>query len=206
MRGQVLPLMGSDRLNRMRYLGGLLTIDRLDGLVRKAGAPKECPDIYYLLTKHNGGKDPTASDPASRWKKLFRSFVNVTCDCIGGMAWCGGWDRYQPVRFSHIYGGWINTDSMIMDATGPAKCFKVIHRPEPGCYVVFNSQNSLHGKGHIGGIIEIPEEYEPHNRSWWKKLTVVDVAHRTPHPANAVTTGLTWYNHNSLFIVPIMRP
>lgn len=211
MRGQVLPLMGSDRLNRMKYLGKLIEINQLDKFVTKfldsgAPAPAMCPDIYYLLKDYNGGKNPTASDPATRWKKPFSNFLNITCDCIGGMAWCGGFDRYQPIRFSHIYDGWINTDSMRQDAAGPAKCFRRLDKPEPGCFVVYDSAAVSYKIGHIGGVIEVPGSYDPKERDWWKALKVVDVASRTPHPANAVGTGLTWYNKDAWFIVPTMQP
>lgn len=209
MRGIVLPLTQQQRLNRMLYLAKKLTIWELDEFVRVSpGTPSLCPDIYYLLKKHNGGKDPTAPDPADRWSKPGSDFVNRTCDCIGGMAWAGGWDRYQPKRFEHLYGGWINTDSMRMDAAGPRRCFVRLRKPELGCYVVFGSdpKKLVHGVpvGHIGGIIDIPDEWDERDRDCWKRLKVIDVASRTPRPANRVTTGLTWWAKDSYFVRSVM--
>src|SRR5688572_8758056 len=127
-RGLVIDLTQSQILNRMRYLAGEIPLEELDDYIDKGtsrlrklggyeeaspGTPTYCPDIFYLLKDYNGGKDPTAPDCATRWSKPGASFVNRTSDCIGGMAWAGGFDRYQPERFSHIYDGWINTDSMI---------------------------------------------------------------------------------------------
>lgn len=207
-RGVVLGLMGSQRLARMLYLGGKAGIDLLDDKVRKDGAPMKCPDIYYLLKNFNGGKDPTAPDPADHWVKPGYDFVNRTCDCIGGMAWAGGWDRYQPVRFSHIYKGWINTDSMCMDAAGPAKCFKRIPQPEEGCYVVYRSDPE--GKthripiGHIGGVVKVPEKFDAKSKDSWKELQVVDVASRGKNPANTIHNGWPWYGKDAWFIVPVM--
>lgn len=207
-RGLVVPLIGSERLIRMLYLAGKVGIDALDGFVRKDNAPMKCPDIFYLLKRYNGGKDPTAPDPADRWSTPGSSFVNRTCDCIGGMAWAGGWDRYQPDRFSHIYDGWINTDSMRMDAGNRAKCFKRISSPEEGCYVVYGSdpQKKTHRVpvGHIGGVVKLPSGLDLKDKNWWKELQVVDIASRSPKPANRLTTGLGWHGKDPWFIVPTM--
>lgn len=210
IRGQVVPLMGSERLNRMLYLAKQIGLSALDAFIRKDAAPEICPDIYYLLREHNGGKDPTAPDPADRWMRPGKTFVNRTCDCIGGMAWCGGFDRYQPDRFQHIYEGWINTDSMRMDARGKEKCFVKLDQPEVGCYVVYESDkhHRVHGHetGHIGGVIGVPNGFDPKDRNWWKSLKVVDVAKRDPNPANKITTGLGWYATDAYFVIPTMQP
>ncbi len=225
-RGTVLPLTALERRNRMLYLAGELTLSKLTH-VRKDPAnlialggyatddgeivtPTRCPTFYYLLKDHNGGKDPTAPDPATRWRKPKtvenpKPNLNRTSDCIGGMSWCGGFDRYQPARFNHLYGGWINTDSMSMDAVGKAKCFRKLDRPELGCFVVFRSGAGGHKVGHIGGIVSLPAEYAPEHREWWMELGVVDVAARVGR-ANKRGNGLTWFKKNALFIVPTMVP
>jgi hypothetical protein len=210
-RGVVLPLTQQQRVQRMLYLAGLCEVQALDPHVRWTGAPKQkCPDIFYLLRDHNGGKDPTAADPADRWSKEGSTFTNRTADCIGGAAWCGGFDRYQPVRFAHRYSGWINTDSMRMDANVEMKCFIRLSIPEPGCFVVYASdpQGKTHGKpvGHIGCVIATPAEWDEKSRESWADLEVVDVASRSPRPANQLTTGLGWYGKNAWFVRSVMKP
>ncbi len=222
----VLGLTAKQRLDRMLYLVGACTLEKLTHVnqnhenLRVLGGyftaggelitPVKCPTFYYLLKDFNGGMDPTAPDPATRWRKPRTHekpdpILNRTSDCIGGMAWCGGFDRYQPKRFDHIYGGWINTDSMTQDAGGPAQCFKRLERPEPGCFVVFKSGAGGHKVGHIGGVVSVPAEYAPETREWWMELGVVDVAARIGR-ANARGNGLTWYRKDAWFIVPTMTP
>ena len=228
-RGLVLGLTAVQRRVRMLYLAGEAPLGVVAGTI--AGPPRAaelCPDIFYLLKEHNGGKDPTATDPADRWstpaelqrvrldeedrrtlglqaKPIRPAFVNRTADCIGGAAWCGGWDRLQPVRFAHIYNGWINTDSMRLDAGGPAKCFARLKRPEPGCYVVFASGVGGHTVGHIGGVVDVPAEWDPLERDCWDHLGGVDVAARIGR-ANKRTTGRTWFGKDAWFVVPTMTP
>jgi hypothetical protein len=203
-RGYLVPLTAAQRLARAQYLVAQLTIDKLDPGIRKDGAPSICPDGYYLLEEHNGGKDPTAPDPFDRWSKPGETFVNRTADCIGGAAWIGGFDRYQPVRFSHLYSGWINTNSMIQDAAGPAKCFRSLPFPEPGCFVVCASGSPGHTVGHIGTIVSVPANWSASSKDAWKALGVVDVASRSPNKANAMTTGAGWFGTGALFVVSKM--
>jgi hypothetical protein len=205
-RGYLVPLTAAQRLARARYLAQQIAISEIDSYIRKDGAPTMCPDGYYLLSDYNGGKDPTAPDPFDRWSKPGSTFVNRTADCIGGAAWIGGFDRYQPKRFAHIYSGWINTDSMIQDARGPAKCFRALATPEPGCFVVCASGSPGHSIGHIGTVIAVPASWNEAQKSSWEALSVVDVASRTPDKANQMTTGRGWFGANALFIVSIMVP
>lgn len=204
-RGVVLGLSLAEVAQRARYLAGEVQIGALDSHVRRSGAPSDCPVGYYLLKEHNGGKDPTAPDPFDRWTKQGGSTVNRTADCIGGAAWCGGFDRYQPERFKHIYSGWINTDSMRLDAGGPAKCFERLARPEPGCFVVFASGAGGHRVGHIGTVVDVPAEWDGSELECWKLLGVVDVAARQGR-ANRRTTGATWAGKSSWFIRSTMQP
>lgn len=209
-RGLVVPLSQAQVLARARYLAGLpgATLETLDEHVRKDGAPSECPTIYYRLKGFNGGKDPTAPDPATRWSERDEHGVvhpRITSDCIGGASWCGGWDRFQPGRFPHLYDGWINTDSMRMDARGPMRCFIRLARPEPGCYVVFASGAGGHAVGHIGTVIDVPLEWDESERDCWRRLGVVDVAARSGR-ANKLTTGLAWFDHDAWFIRSTMKP
>ncbi len=219
-RGLVLPLTLAQVALRARYLGGQIAANQLDSYVRRP-QPK-CPDGYYLLKSSNGGKDPTAPDPFDRWTKpdepvvdihgnltggvIHHDFVNRTADCVGGAAWCGGFDRYQPKRFAHLYDGWINTNSMIEDARGLAKCFVELDRPEPGCFVVCASGSRGHAVGHIGTVITTPPEWDTRVLDCWRHVLIVDVASRSPHPANAVSSAAGWFGTGGGFFRSIMTP
>ncbi len=227
-RGLVLPSTAQQRVTRMRWLAGEATFNELDTEIEARYDPNKrdipgyyniteatrCCSGYYLLKDHNGGKDPTAIDPFDRWSNdappLYARpdftvpFLNRTADCIGGMVWCGMFDRYQPKRFSHLYDGWINTDSMLMDARGPKKCFRLLDRPEPGCFVVFASGDGGHSIGHIGGITDVPAEWDRTKVECWQALGVVDMAARTPKPGNARGNPLVWYHAQGSFVVSTM--
>lgn len=207
-RGLVLPLTTQQRIERALWLAQLAETSSLDPWARRTGAPPKCPDGYYLLKDHNGGKDPTAADPFDRWSKDGSTFVNRTADCIGAAAWIGGWDRYQPRRMpaSVGYEGWYNTDSIRIDARGPAQCFRKLDAPELGCYVVCASGSPGHKVGHIGTVVGVPEGFDRREREAWDALDVVDVAARTPRKANALTTGRGWFGTDAWFIVPTMKP
>lgn len=180
-RGTVIALTPEQRVQRALYL-----------------ASPECPTIYYRLEYPNGGTDPKAKDPAVRWSRPGSTFVNVTCDCMGGAAWIGGFDRFQPTRFKHIYGGYINCDSMRFDAAGPAKCFERLDKPEPGCMVVFGSvdydgDGQRDRVGHVGTVVSVPADWNPKKADSWKAMRVVDVSASRKGRANAATSGLGWY-------------
>jgi hypothetical protein len=200
-RGVVLPLTDEQRLARMRYLGGETDGQSLDRWL--SSTPLNCPDLYYMLRNHNGGKSPTAPDPADHWTDGGQT--NRTVDCIGGMAWCGGWDRYQPVRFSHIYDGWINTDSMIQDARGPRKCFLPVDA-QLGAYVVCQSGSPGHKIGHIGGIVELPENFDVKKREDWIATKIVDCSYQGINRCNNVRNMGGWFGTGALFVVPNMVP
>lgn len=211
-RGEVLPLTADERAQRMLYLAGLADITTLDPYVRKDGAPLRCPDLYYRLRDYNGGKDPRAPDPATRWSKPGSTFVNRTSDCMGGAAWEGGFDRYQPDRFP-LYGGWINTDSMRMECRrvigpkSPRRCFERSPVPVRGGFVVYESGAAGREVGHIGGTpMGAPTGWNERDRASWDALKVVDIAARTPRPANQMTTGRTWWGTDAWFVVPVMQP
>lgn len=212
-RGLALPLTDAQRAQRMLYLAKLADITTLDPFVRVVGAPLRCPDIYYLLKDHNGGKDPAAPDPADRWHKPGKTFENRTSDCIGGMSWAGGWDRFQPDRFAHIYCGWINTDSMRMECRrvvgpkSPRRRFERVPAPVRGGYVVYESGAAGRAVGHIGGTpMGAPPGWNKNDRASWDALEVVDVAARSPRPANQLTNGRAWWQTDAYFVVPLMTP
>ncbi len=189
-RGTVLGLSLAQVAERARYLAG----------------PK-CVTGYYLLKDHNGGKDPTAADPFDRWRKPGSKQVNITSDCIGGAAWCGGFDRYQPERFAHLYKGWCNTDSILLDARGPAKCFEEIDRPTPGCFVVCRSGSPGHKVGHIGTVVSVPAEWDATKRECWEAIGVVDVASTgAGKRANTLRTARGWFGTGARFVVSRLKP
>ncbi len=227
-RGVVLPLSQDQILQRMRYLVGEAPLSSLDKYINKdpnqilqlkgyyahQSSPIPdfmCPNGYYLLKDYNGGVDPTTPDPFTRWKKPRQAFTNVTCDCIGGMAWCGGWDRLQLVRFSHLYGGYINTDSIFLDVEfkGGPRCFKKLKSPRPGCFLVAKTGSRGHEKcGHIGGVLDYDGvEFDAKERDCWKRMRVANVAATGQGMrANVATTGLGWWNADAIFVESIMVP
>ncbi len=210
-RGLVVPLTSQQVVNRWLYLAQELDASHLDEHVLRDGIPERCPDLYYLLHEHNGGKDPTAHDPADRWSKTIGGFVNRTVDCSGGDAWANGHDRYQPERFSYHYDGWINTDSMMDDAQGRVpthgkpRCFRLLDRPEPGASIVCRSGSPGHKIGHVGGVVSVPLEWDPGELECWIALGVVNVAAYSG-AANRRTTGRGWFGAGAVFVRSIMVP
>lgn len=219
-RGIVLPLTADDRRQRMLYLSGDAPLKALDRFARKDPAELErltgyesnsvddrCPEIFYLLHEHNGGKDPAAPDPADRWVKDGGTFTNRTCDCIGGMAWAGGWDRYQQERLGLPgWDGWINTDSMIEEARGPARCFIETDRPELGSYIVIASGSPGYAVGHIRGIVGVPAEWDPKAPECWGGIEIVEVAafNGRANRRSHLTAGVA--HARPVFVRPIMTP
>jgi hypothetical protein len=221
-RGLVIPLTPEQVVTRALYLAGERTIHDLDEhVLLRTDTPEYCPVIFYRLNgKHdglpayNGGKDPRATDPADRWTKPGKTFVNVTCDCMGGAAWCAGFDRYQPKRMpaSIGYGGWYNTDSMLLDARGPARCFIELAKPEPGTMITCASGTPGHEVGHVGTVVGYRlAEWDPTSRECWEAIEVVDIAARRdrrgmPARANMRTTGRGWFGTGAGFLRSVMMP
>jgi hypothetical protein len=206
MRGLVVSLSPAETVTRALYLAGERTIVDLDEHVLiRTDTPERCPTIYYRLKGFNGGRDPRATDPATRWIEDGGKQVNVTADCVGGASWCGGWDRFQPERFEHIYEGWINTDSMMMDATKPRRCFEPSPVPRPGWMVVCGSGSRGHKVGHVGTIVSVPAEWDETKRECWDAIGVVDIAGRDGR-ANMRTTGRGWFGTDAMFLRSAMRP
>lgn len=194
-RGVVLPATLDDVADRALQLGSPAFVDG-----------------YYLLSEHNGGKDPAAADPFDRWSKPGSTFVNRTSDCIGGSSWCGKFDRFQPVRFAHLFGGWINTDSMIEDATGPAKCFVALKAPVRGCFVVAKTGAPGFAKcGHIITAHTICDgTFDIDDRTCWERTLGCDVAARGAGVRANTTHDVTWWyegRHAGVYFVQsIMQP
>lgn len=156
----------------------------------------KCPNIYYRLQDNNGGKNPRAADPGTRWGRS-----NLTSDCMGGYAWGSGFDRYQPKRFTYQYGGWINTNSMYNDAVGKQECFEALERPEPGCGLVFKTQGDI--MGHVAGVIEVPAEWQADRVECWEALILADIAGKRPLGANRIRPngGRAWFGKDHVAFV-----
>jgi len=153
---------------------GLTHVETLERV--KLGTAIGGPVIQYShLPGQSGGFDPRNPDCGSHWELKGRTVV--TSDCVGWYCWVRGVDRFQPVRFAHLYGGWQNTDSIIQDATGPQRCWRRLERPVKGCAVVYPS--TFLGKvrlrmGHIACVTDVPAEFAPETTEWWKAVRVVD--------------------------------
>jgi hypothetical protein len=214
-RGVVLGLTLEQIAARARYLGGQAGAEVLDPHVRSPAA--KCPQGFYLLTEHNGGKDPTAPDPFDRWPHGVgadgKPFTAITGDCVGGASWCGGFDRYQPVRFP-LYDGWINTNSMLEDAFGARRCFEPCD-PQPGAFLVApTGAPGFEHCGHITTAWKVPADFRYDDIESWRELLTTHVAALTPSPANAVTSAAMWFRarqtetargaHRAAFVRSIM--
>jgi hypothetical protein len=210
-RGLVVPLSPAQVVARALYLAGKVDSSAIDEHVR--GAATWCPDLYYLLKDYNGGHDPTAPDPATRWRKPGSIFENRTVDCSGGNAWMHGFDRFQPRfplfrdRVGGRDGGWINCDSKWLDAAGDASCFESVGRPEPGTMIVCRSGTPGHKIGHEGTVVAYRgAEWDPAVRECWLMIDVVDCAARGTSRSNKMTSGSGWFGTDALFIRSTMSP
>lgn len=143
-----------------------------------AGAPRDAPRSpirYRLAAGHNGGADPLAEHPAS-WS--FGDRV-PTCDCTGLVCWALGFDRLQPHAFPH-YGGYINTDSALIDAGSSRSFFEPRDGiPVVGDVVIYGGQ-TRDGKrvkvGHWGIVVLAHRDFEPGNptRRNFELIRIVD--------------------------------
>jgi hypothetical protein len=216
-RGLVVPLTDQQRVKRALYLAGELPITALDVFVRKENAPEVCPVLFYRLDYPNGGEDPTAPDPAARWSKPKTTFVNRTLDCQAAKAWIQGYDRYQPIRAVHVWGGRLNCDSELIEAEHHGKCFEILDAPIPGCFVNYGSVDYDHDGdrdrvGHTETVIEVPPVWDPENPDCWRALQTVG-ARGVSGRTNQRYNGLAFFGNdkhgvpkNARFLRSIMRP
>lgn len=92
-----------------------------------------------------GGRHPDAASPLD---------AAGECDCSGFASWCIGRDRKEP----QIVGGWISTDSIVRDATGPRVLFQAVAPIDaaPGDLVVYPGRY-VDGRrvaiGHVGVVV-----------------------------------------------------
>lgn len=166
-------------------------VERARLLAGPAGAA-----IRYRLKDHQGGRDPHAADCASHWRSPIIGMPYATSDCAGFVAWALGFDRYQPGEFS-AFGGWINTDSAIIDARTVNQWFEIVSLPIPGDAIVYPSIDLDHDGdrdrvGHIGIITAVMPSWQPES---WGALRVVHCSmgnDRRFGRAIKETTALPW--------------
>jgi hypothetical protein len=152
VNGSIFPLTLDQRVARLNELAA----EQLNA---------RFPALYSLARGETGGRDPSAAHPFA----LRESDRRYTADCTGVACWGQGIDRYQLKRFP-LYAGWINTDSMLMDAVGeyavtgggmrePVQAMfrPVTTTPKPGHLVVFPAtyDRGVKTRGSIGHVVTI---------------------------------------------------
>jgi hypothetical protein len=166
--------------------------------VERAKRIAALPKSVYVLGA--GGRSPEAPTPfTSRDGKL-------GADCIGFAMWAWGVDRYQPKTFP-FYHGWINTDSMLLDALGPQTTFEVIQPRNvfAGCAAVYPSlwkNGKMVRMGHIGLVTHVP--YPKILDQWYKDVTVIDCAaalvRRVKGRAVGYRSAVIWNKPDARFV------
>lgn len=145
----------------------------------------------YLLGA--GGRSPSASVPWTT--KRILGFKRTGSDCIGFVLWCLGLDRFQPTF--PFYGGWINTDSAIMDARHAGVFFRLVKAADVavGDLIVFPSINidddaARERIGHVAIVVEVMPGYVPGRLD---RLRVIHCASRPRgKPAVRESDASTW--------------
>lgn len=173
-------------------------VDRAVSLLGKSFAPVgegDCKPLDYKLGR--GGKDPSNEHPG-HWSADRQRW---TCDCMGFVAWCLGFDRYQRTSFEKngngktIYGGWINTDSMLLASrVAEPTWFATTTQPAPGDVVVYGARWRGGRRiriGHTGLVVSVPP-----TQVWdWNDLGVIHCsssAARKTGSAITETDGESW--------------
>jgi hypothetical protein len=140
-------------------------------------AVREHRHVVYKLGE--GGRDPWATNCSTPWESRLRhggtfSLVSVPAsDCVGFALWCLGVDRYQPETFP-LWGGWMNTDSMIADARGGRTWWEEIPRwkAQVGDLVVYGAKYLGLSKGHVGVVVGVTPYAGQQAKVWTDRLTV----------------------------------
>jgi hypothetical protein len=173
--------------------------------VQRARLMTQLPTRYVLGA---GGRDPKADTPLTKRDGVLGS------DCIGLTCWALGHDRYQPGSFD-FYSGWINTDSMMMDARRDCTWYAPTAMPVPGDVVVFPSiiaDGVRQRIGHIGLIVEVPDDLPPDvwsepaasRRAWLQRIKVIDCASSAArrnrgHAVAETTAAASWDKPDAMF-------
>lgn len=119
-----------------------------------------------------GGRDPGARGPEGVCGS------RVGCDGPGFVAWCLGYDRYQP----GFAGGrdWVEPDAMILEAESTARWFQPLATPEVGALIVYPSielvrAGRIDRRGHVGLVAAAPANW-PRDDARWTALRVIHCA------------------------------
>jgi hypothetical protein len=96
--------------------------------------------IRYKLG--SGGMNPNTVLPTT----------NKLCDCSGFVCWVLGISRKSDNPFYAKFGGWIYTDSMVIDINSQAGLFEKLNTPEVGCIVVYGAGGAI---GHVGLVSKV---------------------------------------------------
>lgn len=171
--------------------------------VARARSMARVRSTYVLGT---GGRDPRPSSPFTKRNG------HAGSDCVGFTSWCLGHDRFQPESFPY-YDGWINTDSLMMDARGEQSWYAEVKRPEPGDVVVFPSVYK-DGKrlrmGHIGLVVEVPADLpedvyalpKADRHRWLFLVKIIDCAaasRRKPYAIGETRASVSWDKPDAMF-------
>lgn len=168
----------------------------------KGAAHIASPIRYRLKSGFNGGRDPEAchsavwSPPDGQQNCSWSMIGAWTCDCSGFTAWCLGISRFEK-EFPH-YGGWINTNSMLLAAKNKSGWFEFCD-PEPGCLLVYGKSKRIK-IGHVAVVKEVQSDFNG------KDFSKIDIVHcsasndRNFGAAIRLTNAKVFNNKNSRFI------
>ena len=109
-------------LERDEWIPGL-TVDDVE---KRWAAMATLPIVYAL---GSGGKDPRAADPRTTCKHGFG------LDCTGAGA--HGFGLKRKLKNFSLYGGYMNSDSIVADARGRQEVYEKLDAPVRGCALVF---------------------------------------------------------------------
>lgn len=169
------PISPKPKIELVNWIPGLVPAD-----VEKRWSDMSKLAIGYVLGA--GGKDPHAPDPRSEKDGKFG------LDCTGGDAYASGISRFQ--KNFPLYGGWINTDSIVADARGDQTLFELLDRPVRGCGLVFCGIDFDHDGdreriGHKAWVSSVDPSFNPKSPDY-KLVTIWDCAGSNSGLAGAV--------------------
>jgi hypothetical protein len=191
VRGKILPLTNRQVVERAMSMVGYKPVVAGLSLVGQ----------YCMKAGRNGGADPSATHPFTVWKHPKKGTV-ASADCVGFGMWAQGADRLLEGLIHDYEGGWVNTDSALMDAAGDRELFEECE-PFPGCAVVYPSRweerdgEKNHIPGHWGTVVTIV----PAARRA-KALIQVAHCHGPPLSGPAISLGdaAAWLKHGGKFL------
>lgn len=169
------PLSPKPKIELVNWIPGLLPNDVEERWMHMSTLP-----IGYVLGA--GGKDPHASDPRSEKDGKFG------LDCTGGDSYASAIARFQ--KNFPLYGGWINTDSIVADARGDQVLFELLDKPVRGCGLVFCGIDFDHDGdreriGHKAWVSAIDPSFDPKHPDY-RLVTIWDCAGSNSTLAGAV--------------------